>query len=308
MKYFDLKVGFTCNNDCIHCVVADKKATEDLTTIEIKDIIDSIPKDYVVGFTGGEATIRPDFLELLAYVKQTGHLASLQTNGTQFADLDFAKAAAKHLDGVLIAIHSHIPEIHDLIVRKEGMYSRTIKGFENIIALKIPCNTQTVISKLNMAHLPGTYDYIQTKKLNIRMNLTFPHPNGNALHHAEQVVPPYSSIKEVLQKIFAKHSHLLNTEAIPLCYLHPYHEKVFNYDNNLINGDQKPGIDPANKGSDFFSEDGATENYAIPTLQDKRKGPKCAGCIFNQSCVGIWKEYLDIHGNDFLEFTPVQKA
>ena len=184
----------------------------------------------------------------------------------------------------------------------------TIRGFENIITLKIPCNTQTVISKFNMAHLPETYDYIQTRKPNIRMNMTFPHPNGNALHFAGQVVPRYSDLKVVLQEIFSKYSHLLNTEAIPLCYLHPYQEKVFNFDNNLINGSLKAGIDPANKGNDFFDRNGATDDYAIPTLSDKRKGPKCPMCIFNGRCVGVWKEYLEIHGDDFSEFTPLPNA
>ena len=58
MKYFDLKVGFSCNNDCIHCVITDKKDTKDLTTEEIKKVIDTIPTDTMVGFTGGEFFIR----------------------------------------------------------------------------------------------------------------------------------------------------------------------------------------------------------------------------------------------------------
>jgi len=305
VKYFDLKVGFTCNNDCIHCVVADKKNTGDLSTQEIKRIIDNVPQDYVVGFTGGEATIRPDFLELLTYVKKAGHRASLQTNGTQFADLDFAKEASKLLDGVLIAIHSHLPKIHDEIVRKDGMYDKTIKGFKNILALKIPCLTQTVISKLNMIDLPETYDFIQACKPTIRMNLTFPHPNGNALHNAKHAVPKFSELKHTLQRILGKYAALLNTEAIPLCYLHPYQDDVFNFDNNLINGDHKPGIDPSNKDNEFFNEEGITENYALCTLNEKRKGPKCVECVFNERCVGVWKEYLDIHGKDFLEFSPL---
>lgn len=308
MKYFDLKVGFTCNNNCVHCVIADKSGTADLTTEEIKKLIDDIPQDHVVGFTGGEATIRNDFLDLLAYANNTGHLTSLQSNGAQFADLGFALEASKLLNGVLIAIHSHIPEIHNSIVRTSGMYDKTIEGFKNILTLKIPCTTQTVISKLNIDTLPETYDYIQTIKPGIRMNLTFPHPNGNALHNADIVVPKFSDINDTLQKILRKYAALLNTEAIPLCHLYPYQDEVNNFDNNLIIGKYSPGIDPSNRDNEFFNKDGITEKYSLCSLSEKRKGPNCVKCIFNDRCVGVWKEYLDIHGVQFSEFHPILTA
>lgn len=305
MGYFDLKVGFACNNDCIHCVVADKKGTANLKTEEIKKLIDTIPQGDVIGFTGGEATIRRDFLDLVAYAKKTGHLTSLQTNGTQFSDFDFAVDVSKLLDGILIAIHSHISEIHDSIVRVHGMYDKTIEGFNNILKLKIPCVTQTVISKLNINNLPETYDFIQTIKPGIRMCLTFPHPNGNALRNADIVVPKFYNVKNILQQIFRKYAVLLNTEAIPLCYLYPYQDEVYNFDNKLITKKYSPGFDPSNKGNEFFNANGITENYSLCSLSDKRKGKKCIECIFNDRCVGIWKEYLSIHEESFLEFSPI---
>lgn len=305
MKFFDLKVGFTCNNDCVHCVVTDKVGTEDLTTQEIKRIIDDVPYDCVVCFTGGEATIRHDFLELIAYAKNTGHLTSLQTNGAQFAEFDFAVESSKYLNGVLIAIHSHLPEVHNSIVRTNGMHEKTLDGFRNILKLKIPCTTQTVISKLNMETLPETYDFIQSIWPNIRMNMTFPHPNGNALHNSEIVVPRFENIKHIMQKILKKYASLVNTEAIPICYLFPYQDQVRNFDDNLILATDSPGIDPSNRNNEFFNKDGFTEKYSLCSLNDKRKGSKCIECVFNNRCVGVWKEYLDIHGNDFSEFHPI---
>lgn len=300
MKYFDLKLGFSCNNDCIHCVVADKRDTEDLNTEEVRKIIDSIPKDHVIGFTGGEATIRKDFVELLAYAKQTGHLTSLQTNGAQFEDEGFAKEAAKYLNGVLIAIHSHIEEIHDSIVRVPGMYRKTIAGFANVLRLEIPCTTQTVITKLNLETLPETYDFIQTKKSKIRMNLTFPHPNGNALTNAESIIPKFADAKEQIKQILTKYADLLNTEAIPLCYLYPYQDKVYNFDKRLLNEEYTPGLDASNKDSNYF-KDGFTEKYSLCLVKDKRKLSSCHKCQLESKCVGVWKEQLEIHPDDSLE-------
>ena len=39
VKNVDLKVGFTCNNDCFHCVVTDKKSADDLTFEKVCDEI-----------------------------------------------------------------------------------------------------------------------------------------------------------------------------------------------------------------------------------------------------------------------------
>ena len=298
MKYFDLKTGFTCNNNCVHCVVTDKKNTKDLSTDDIKKIIYTVSADFIIGFTGGEATIRSDFIELLQYAKDTGHSTALQTNGTQFADWDFAVDVSKHLDHVLIAIHSHVPEIHNSIVRSEGMYEKTIEGFKNIIKLRIDCSTQTVISKLNIKHLLETYDFIQNIKPGITMSMTYPHPNGNAFINADVVVPRFIDIHEYLQKILHKYSKILRTEAIPLCYLYPYQDDVLNFDNELNNND-RPGFDPANKNNEFFDKNGITRNYSLSMLNDKRKGPKCLECIFNNKCVGVWKEYIQIHGKHF---------
>ena len=305
MKYFDLKVGFSCNNNCIHCVITDKKSTNDLSTEEIKSIIDTIPKGDIVGFTGGEATIRSDFLELLRYAKETGHSTALQTNGAQFSDWDFAVDVSKLLDSVLIAIHSHISTVHDSIVRVQGMYDKTIEGFKNIIKLKIPCRTQTVISKLNIEDLLETYDFIQSIKPGIQMNLTFPHPNGNAYHNADIVVPRYSEIKDVIQSILKKYGKLLSTEAIPMCYLYPYQDDVYNIDEDMRTS-VRPGLDPANKNNTFFNKDGFTENYSESMLADKRKAKKCLECVFNDRCVGVWKEYIEFYRNNFDCFPIVE--
>ena len=315
MKYFDLKVGFTCNNDCVHCVITDKKATKDYTTQEIKDIIDTVPKGTAIGFTGGEPTIRKDFIELLKYSRDTGHFATLQTNGTMFENIEFTNEAAKYLDSVLIAIHSSSAEVHDKIVGSngKGMHARTIKGFLNLLnsSYNIDISTQTVISKLNMETLLDTYDWIQSVAPGIPMSITYPHPNGNAWRNREQVCPSYSELKPHLHKALAKWARFLRTEAIPLCYLTPYHEDLlFNFDTEVLKNlefGKGGGIDPANatKSNILFDDKGRIDDYREANLTQRRKGPKCKECKFNDDCPGVWREYVIIHGKHF-DLFPVK--
>lgn len=313
-KYFDLKVGFTCNNFCVHCVITDKKETNDLTTQEIKNIIDSLDSDYTIGFTGGEATIRKDFIEIAKYAKDTGHGVALQTNGTMFHKDEFIKELIGVLDHVLIAIHSHIPEIHNKIVdcpSKLNMYEKTIEGFKNLIKYNFSVTTQTVISNYNIKDLPETYDFIQSISPGIYMNLTYPHPNGNAFYNAGDILPRYSDIKEYLQKILKNHAPFLNTEAIPICYLYPYQDDVnYNVDADIVDPNHAPrsGLDPANAvdTNKLFDDTGRIEDYRRADLSEKRKGPLCRQCAFNPRCAGVWKEYVEFFKNRF-DLFPVRE-
>lgn len=312
-KFFDLKAGFSCNNDCIHCVVTDKRETKDLSTEEIKNLIDDISIDTTIGFTGGEPTIRKDFIEILKYAKEKGHTTALQTNGTMFESEEFTNEVVKYLDSVLIAIHSHIPEIHNEIVadKTNKMYDKTIQGFKNLAKNKnkIFIRTQTVISKLNIKHLKETYDFIQGIMPNVPMNLTFPHPNGGAWINRELVVPRYSEIKPYLQDILSKWAYLIQTEAIPMCYLYPYQDKVeWNVDEKLITDFlNTEGMDPSQKSNEsrLFDEKGITKDYQTCMLKEKAKGPKCSECIFNNRCPGVWVEYMYMYAKK-LDLFPIK--
>lgn len=307
-SYFDLKMGFTCNNYCAHCVIEAKKDTPDYTTAQIKAIIDSLPVGDIVGLTGGEATIRADFLEIAKYAKDTGHGTALQTNGTRLGDMEFAREAVKYIDDILIAIHSSEEAIHDEIVVGAGMYRRTLAGLRNLAELDACFSTQTVISKLNMHTLRDTYDLIQAIAPGTWMSMTYPHPNGGAWKNRHKVCPSYSELKPHIHKALERWAHLLRTEAIPLCYIYPYHEVLgFNFDGQIlgVGEDSHGGIDPANAACDLFDEFGRIDDYRLADLTEKRKGPRCKECAFNSQCPGVWKEYVAMF-HDRFDLFPIK--
>jgi MoaA/NifB/PqqE/SkfB family radical SAM enzyme len=312
MAYFDLKVGFTCNNNCVHCVVADKRKTPDLTTQEIKDIIDKIPVGDVVGFTGGEPSIRSDFIELVDYSVKTNHKIAIQTNGTGFADDNIAKEFSKHGDDIfvtLVAIHSFKKDIHDKIVQHEGMFEKTMSGFRNLLKHGVRCGTQTVLTRLNIDSLFNTYVFIQEECPGIPMNMTYPHCCGNAFTN-RHLIPSYSEIKVQVNKCFDMFHDYIQIEAIPLCYIDNKEnigEKLS--DLNLLSTNPEvniAGVDPSNAddSNHLFDNSGYISSYKVAQLGDRRKGPKCEQCVFDNYCPGVWKEYFDFF-RDKLDLIPV---
>lgn len=306
---YDLKVGFSCNNNCIHCVVGSKRDTKDLSFKEITDIIDKVPAGEGLQLTGGEITIRKDFYDILKYSHDHGHENHIQTNGTGFDDEELVKKCAPYLDHVLLAIHSSDEEVHNKIVNcvsQKSMYQRTINGFDNLIKNGIFVTTQTVLSSLNIPTLYDTYSMIQLKAPGIPMHLTYPHPLGNAYLNKDIVCPKYSDIKKYLIPCLRDFGPYLIIEALPPCYIHPYYSNIEVLLDSEIKKDRlsRRGYDKANVGNEFFP-DGETENYNFNDLDSKRKGQFCKECFYNDECIGVWREYMDFY-KDELDLFPVK--
>ena len=112
-----LFTGYSCNNRCGFCVDYDKRRIPDQTTAAL---IHAIAKakawgaDYLE-LIGGEASMRPDFLQLVQAAKRIGFRdIATATNGRLFAYPDFAKAAvAAGLTSVIFSVHGHTARLHD---------------------------------------------------------------------------------------------------------------------------------------------------------------------------------------------------
>jgi radical SAM protein with 4Fe4S-binding SPASM domain len=80
-----------CNLRCRYCVLPHEESPgPDLTTAEVKRIFASIADDFdpariMVGITGGEATLRPDLVEIVRYlVSLRFRTVAVDSNGLQY--------------------------------------------------------------------------------------------------------------------------------------------------------------------------------------------------------------------------------
>lgn len=307
---FDLKIGFKCNNNCKHCVVASKRASGELTLVQIKTIVDDIPPSVDnVTITGGEPSISPIFYDILKYVKEKGFHTTIQTNGTGFSDLELVKKCKPYLDHIHLAIHSSNPEVHDFIVGSPGMWEKTIQGFKNIISQGIFCTTQTVLSNYNIDTLYDTYSFIQKTSPKTEMSMTYPHMMGNAYENREEVCFRYSDHKEMIQRCLKDFGEYLYLESIPMCYIFPYEDRIqstleegiFEYFEEIKNGkpsSKRLGVD--------FSDGIYNKDYNVLDFESRKKAPRCKDCVFDGICIGVWKEYIDLFKNK-LDLYPITK-
>lgn len=303
---FDLKIGFNCNNNCKHCVVANKRDSGNLSLPRILAIIESLdPSISAIQITGGEPSINPNIDVILAKCRQKGLFVIVQTNGTGFSDRNLCNKCFPNIDHIHMAIHSSNPEIHDTIVQSKGMWEKTIEGFKNAIDWKkdnpnFKLTTQTVLSKFNIESIPETFKMIQEMCPNIEMSFTYPHIMGNALNFKDEVIFRYSDYKDVIDNVLESfHNHIF-TESIPYCYLHPHQDVIRNsLEHDLAFRDyNRIGID--------FYEGFDLKDYNDLDIKDRRKASRCKECIYFKKCPGVWKEYVECF-KDKLDLYPIKE-
>lgn len=290
--FLDLKMGFMCNNACIHCFIS-KRGESFLSTNQIKSIINTTSKSGIL-FTGGEPTIRPDIIQIVKYTQSLGKKVFMQSNGRMFADPVFTKTISPYLDTVIIAFHDSNPSVFDKISAIKGSFEETYNGMHNLLENNVYMLTQTVITKLNYTNLLSTFDFIQNIGSIDKMTLTFPHPVGRA--YSTNVVPTYTEIEPYLKPVLEKYSKQLFTHYIPLCYLYPYQDDIFVIDRNEVGNREELGVD-------YVSGQWKEIDYGNQ-LHAKIKSESCKTCIFNSQCPGIWREYGELY-NFNIDVKPI---
>lgn len=301
----DIKLGYTCNNNCIHCVVADNRdlcyargRSEDLSTEEFRrELLDSRSRGYdVVVLTGGEPTIRNDLAHLMRYAHSLGYTVDMQTNGRRFCSIEFARTISSiSKSSFCIALHGFNEAIHDTITVARGSFHETVAGIKNLVNLDQEVVAKLVLSKVNYPHI------LQTCKLchdlGMRdITITFPHALGNARRYFNDVVPRYIDTVPHLWRALdycRENGIIARTEAYPLCLMG-------GYENHII---ELVFFDETSELKQLGHEEYVLD-WAKKRLENKMKFSQCALCCFNLVCEGPWCEYPEQFGAD--EFRPVQ--
>jgi MoaA/NifB/PqqE/SkfB family radical SAM enzyme len=137
-----------CNIRCAYCNVPDA-AGDEMTTDEWKRAIDDLADAGLAraGFSGGEALLRADAIEIIAHAHARGIATTLNSNAwlarSRIDDL------ARHVDLLVLSLDGPEPT-HDLVRRRDGSYRRVIETLEAARARGLKTATITVLTKHNL--------------------------------------------------------------------------------------------------------------------------------------------------------------
>jgi radical SAM protein with 4Fe4S-binding SPASM domain len=160
----DLALTYACNNDCPHCY--NDPGRFELASLDGDGWRRVIDKLVVAGvphliFTGGEATLHPQLVELVAHASGRGLVTGLNSNGRRLKHEGYTRSlAAAGLAHVQITLESHRPEVHDAMVAAPRAFAQTVRGIETCLQAGLHTITNSTITRLNAAEIEETVELL----------------------------------------------------------------------------------------------------------------------------------------------------
>jgi uncharacterized radical SAM superfamily Fe-S cluster-containing enzyme len=147
--FSDVMVDVThrCNMTCKNCYIPNREIP-DLDADKIIETISKFPKRTMIRVVGAEPTMRRDLPTLIKRIRETGHRATLLTNGLRLANNNYVKTLKEHrLSHVYLSLNG--VDNNDWYEQIDEMRcaKKKIHALENLIANRFIIDTGTIIVK-----------------------------------------------------------------------------------------------------------------------------------------------------------------
>lgn len=157
-----------CNFRCEYCDIPSKAAYE-MTTDEFRRAISELARGGMAraSFSGGEALLRPDAIDIIAHAKSERCFTSMNSNGW------LTERALDRLEGTLDMLMVSLDgpeEVHDVVRKRRGSYTRVLRSIDEArrrgisvatISVVGPWNVERIDEILALAREHGFWAYFQ---------------------------------------------------------------------------------------------------------------------------------------------------
>ena len=147
------ELTYRCNFHCLHCYVFNNKKKKELSTSQIKKVLDQLKVAgcYHIGFTWGEVFLRQDIFEVLEYAKSCGFIISILTNGYLIDEKVAQKLSAlgNSLNRVDVSVLGANEKTFEKITGVKGSYNRVIKAIRLLKQAGICVQIKATLLNLN---------------------------------------------------------------------------------------------------------------------------------------------------------------
>lgn len=228
-----VRLSRVCNNNCIFCLDKGAQNGTFINFSEIEKKLKSGKKNKIdkVILSGGEATLHPDFFEIVVCAKKLGYKeVQIISNGRMFAYQKFLnKAVGSGVTEITFSLHGHNPLLHDKQTRVSGSFLQSLAGLRNALNKKgLIVNIDIVINKINVRFLPdiikffvhlgvGEFDLLQVM------------PFGSAWKNKDKLFYSIEENYKYLQEVFnmaLQEKIYIWTNRFPVVYLEGFEDLI----------------------------------------------------------------------------------
>ncbi|MEH2082909.1 MAG: nif11-class peptide radical SAM maturase 3 [Nostoc sp.] len=191
-SYAVWEITLKCNLACSHCGSrAGHERAKELSPEEALDLVKQMAEVGIkeVTLIGGEAFLRPDWLEIAKAINEAGMLCGMTTGGYGISLETAQKMKEAGIRTVSVSIDG-LEATHDRLRGKKGSWKYAFKTMSHLreVGLSFGCNTQ--INRLSAPEFPCIYECIRDAGARAwQVQLTV--PMGNAADNADILLQPH---------------------------------------------------------------------------------------------------------------------
>lgn len=194
-----IEIADRCNEVCLHCYQIQGQKGE-MTTEQLKKVIDDLADLGVLFLTisGGEATLRSDFLEIVEHARMRQFAVKLFTNGLTMTQALAQALANLAVQEVQISLYSTRAEAHDAITGVKGSWQKSVQGMRYLRQAGVAVVMKSPLMKVNAAEYKDYVAMAQELGVDYMMDPGGLDPRENGDRGPELLSPPDAEMKRVL--------------------------------------------------------------------------------------------------------------
>lgn len=325
-RNIEINIGKACNNKCVFCLdgFPTGKQRAFMPWEKMQSEIDYwyAQGHRSLGFLGGEPSTYPWIVKAVAHARAVGFTRiAIATNATKLRRQDFTdRLLNAGLTRVTVSMHGHTAELEDRLTRVPGNFEKKCRALRYLVAkrdegmLVDGVSVNVVLNGWNYRYLPKIlrFFYEEMQIPDVRVN--YVRPEGYAEGSAD-LTPHYTKVVPVLMKaILLNEFHFKKTftfGGFPMCVLPRELVRSRKLLERYMGEYRDLSTDCSIRGE---GDDGGVvrleEGRARFNWQDRKRYDlkehleACRACDMAHLCEGVWKGYLDIHGDS--EFTAMK--
>lgn len=192
ISYAVWEITLKCNLACQHCGSrAGHTRANELSTAEALNLVRQMAEVGITEVTiiGGEAFLRPDWLEIAQAITKAGMLCGMTTGGYGITLETARRMKAAGISVVSVSVDG-LEATHDRLRGRQGSWQWAFKTMSNLkeAGIRFGCNTQ--INRLSAPEFPRIYEHLRDAGI-FAWQIQLTVPMGNAADNSEILLQPY---------------------------------------------------------------------------------------------------------------------
>jgi nif11-class peptide radical SAM maturase 3 len=213
ISYAVWEITLKCNLACQHCGSrAGHARAEELSTLEALDLVEQLADVGIKEITliGGEAFLRPDWLEIAQAITNAGMICGMTTGGFGITLETAHKMKDAGIKVVSVSVDG-LEATHDRLRGKTGSWQWAFKTMKHLkeAGIYFGCNTQ--INRLSAPEFPQIYAQIRDAGI-FAWQIQLTVPMGNAADNYDILLQPYELLD--VYPMIARIVELANQEGV----------------------------------------------------------------------------------------------